>query len=431
MPEAFQIGLNLALKDGVSSVIEPIRLDLASLEAALAGSGVNLQDLCRLATAPASSTQRVGFDRSAPSAQAADENGPTQSEAITGQANKRSDQKIGAQPVVTSPLAHTPHDLILTSASATRAKQPVVPVKAEQVVVAMLGSSSATSVGLPSNIASASSVQFPSRGLPTDVDLTAPSTTHLMPSITPPPNVMYGEDQSKASLIARQFPQPESLSLLSTSKAVNDEWLTVAPPALPNNDAMPSSEVDIQHPETGSELFNGGDAAGPWRAAPVSSQPLWLMYSAVSTSSPMLTSPAATQREFSNAIGIQPLAPTFMRDGGTGQSESLSVANGKNSRPQVNWLAAQVGSLEPSHSTHEDGGAPLSAEQTKVDRPFSGAGRQPQDGRPVGGDVFFDGALVGRWISRLLSKEAERASIGPTGFDIRRSRLMSGPSVGA
>ena len=61
----------------------------------------------------------------------------------------------------------------------------------------------------------------------------------------------------------------------------------------------------------------------------------------------------------------------------------------------------------------------------------------PQDGAPAAnggameGDVFLDGALMGRWISRLLTRDAERASVGRTGFDIRRGRLLPGPTVGA
>ena len=46
------------------------------------------------------------------------------------------------------------------------------------------------------------------------------------------------------------------------------------------------------------------------------------------------------------------------------------------------------------------------------------------------GDVFLDGALIGRWMSRLLSKQVERASVGPTGYDVRRGRLLPGSSVG-
>ncbi len=46
------------------------------------------------------------------------------------------------------------------------------------------------------------------------------------------------------------------------------------------------------------------------------------------------------------------------------------------------------------------------------------------------GDVYLDGTLVGRWISRFLSREASRSPAGPTGFDKRRSPLMPGASVG-
>jgi hypothetical protein len=49
---------------------------------------------------------------------------------------------------------------------------------------------------------------------------------------------------------------------------------------------------------------------------------------------------------------------------------------------------------------------------------------------PREGDVFLDGMLVGRWMSRFLNREAERASAGPTGFDARRGRLLPGVTVG-
>jgi hypothetical protein len=49
---------------------------------------------------------------------------------------------------------------------------------------------------------------------------------------------------------------------------------------------------------------------------------------------------------------------------------------------------------------------------------------------PTQGDVFLDGALVGRWMSRLLSREASRATAGPTGYDLRRNALLPGPTVG-
>ena len=52
------------------------------------------------------------------------------------------------------------------------------------------------------------------------------------------------------------------------------------------------------------------------------------------------------------------------------------------------------------------------------------------DQQAIQGDVFLDGALVGRWISRFLSKETGRPSSGPTGFDSRRNALLPGVTVG-
>ena len=57
-------------------------------------------------------------------------------------------------------------------------------------------------------------------------------------------------------------------------------------------------------------------------------------------------------------------------------------------------------------------------------------GGQPDAGTGFEGNILLDGALVGRWISRLLTRDAERASVGRTGFDIRRGRLLPGATVG-
>jgi hypothetical protein len=60
----------------------------------------------------------------------------------------------------------------------------------------------------------------------------------------------------------------------------------------------------------------------------------------------------------------------------------------------------------------------------------SGSGSAGGPGGPTEGDVFLDGTLVGRWMSRHLSREAGRASVGPTGFDQRRNALLPGATVG-
>ncbi len=61
----------------------------------------------------------------------------------------------------------------------------------------------------------------------------------------------------------------------------------------------------------------------------------------------------------------------------------------------------------------------------------------PDDGQraqaqsvPLHGDVFLDGVLMGRWMSEHMTREADRPPSGPTGFDARRSPAWPGATVG-
>lgn len=45
------------------------------------------------------------------------------------------------------------------------------------------------------------------------------------------------------------------------------------------------------------------------------------------------------------------------------------------------------------------------------------------------GDVFLDGARVGRWMSEQMARDAGRPNTGPTGFDPRRSAAWPGAAV--
>jgi hypothetical protein len=82
----------------------------------------------------------------------------------------------------------------------------------------------------------------------------------------------------------------------------------------------------------------------------------------------------------------------------------------------------------PSRQPLRDDQSATAADDPAEAGPSRGSAETPQG--PTQGDVFLDGALVGRWMSRLLSKAASRATSGPTGFDARRSALLPGPTVG-
>lgn len=57
-----------------------------------------------------------------------------------------------------------------------------------------------------------------------------------------------------------------------------------------------------------------------------------------------------------------------------------------------------------------------------------GAGSRSQDGA-MRGDVFLDGAKVGRWMSERMARDAGRPNAGPTGFDPKRSVAWPGAAV--
>jgi hypothetical protein len=60
------------------------------------------------------------------------------------------------------------------------------------------------------------------------------------------------------------------------------------------------------------------------------------------------------------------------------------------------------------------------------------AGTATAAGAPtvIQGDVMLDGAAVGRWVSRALTRELRRPDAGPTGVDGRRDPVLPGIAVG-
>jgi len=121
-------------------------------------------------------------------------------------------------------------------------------------------------------------------------------------------------------------------------------------------------------------------------------------------------------------------------------SASLDAAPGAPSQP-VAPVASTI--IQQAVAGQGGRGAATVQQQGGVERamqfrpdPAQGGGAPeapptPQGGQAqLGGDVFLDGVLVGKWMSRFLGREAMRAPAGPTGFDPRRGRLMPGATVG-
>ncbi len=82
----------------------------------------------------------------------------------------------------------------------------------------------------------------------------------------------------------------------------------------------------------------------------------------------------------------------------------------------------QIGDASGSGSRGLQSGAPSSATSASVS--------QATNSGPTGGDVYLDGALMGRWMARNLTAQANRPASGGAGFDPRRGVFPTGAMIG-
>ena len=79
--------------------------------------------------------------------------------------------------------------------------------------------------------------------------------------------------------------------------------------------------------------------------------------------------------------------------------------------PRTDFEASQR--IEVGTDTEQPGGAATSVAST-----------------PIGGDVYLDGALMGRWVARTLTAAASRQPSSGSTFDPTRTRLPAGTMIG-
>ena len=82
----------------------------------------------------------------------------------------------------------------------------------------------------------------------------------------------------------------------------------------------------------------------------------------------------------------------------------------------------QIGDASGSGSQGLQSRAPSSA--------TSASASQATNSGPTGGDVYLDGALMGRWMARNLTAQANRPASGGAGFDPRRGVFPTGAMIG-
>jgi len=322
MIEAFEIGVSLALRDGVSDGLAKARRDVVALENAVRGGGISMQSL-RDAAAHA-----LGA--------------PVSARVTEAEQKKPSPAASEAQPM----------------AEMGRAVQPPVSTEHERREPA---------IAYPATAPLSDGSGFQMRAQ------SAPASEPALPAVIPPgwmpPAALDAPVFVQQPFSGGRFQaQPEGF-------AADVQPVAPAPPlpglaaVVTQQAAPPAQNID-------------------W-ARPVASEVAW--------SPPVGGMPNAVQ----HATARLPEGP-----GEQGRAfAGLGAASGQAAPLKAEWLGVGgQGSAAPP--------------------------AQKQDTGPREGDVFLDGTLVGRWMSRHLNREAERASVGPTGFDARRSRLMPGVTVG-
>ena len=110
-----------------------------------------------------------------------------------------------------------------------------------------------------------------------------------------------------------------------------------------------------------------------------------------------------------SAAGMAPEAAVLRRAGAANVPQGPSIATS---------VAAVGGGVLAAQSM-----TPATDGVTRPDGPNDAAG-------PTQGDVYLDGALMGRWMARSLAREAGRAPAGGSAFDARRNPLPAGRMIG-
>lgn len=356
MIEAYEIGIKLALQDGVSEGIAAIRRDLGSLDQAIAQTALRLDQL-----------QRIG-------AQAL-----TASRDQPGQAVPSLSARRPALPVTPSPLVEPePMAAPVGVQAATPAQSPLPRHPAEPAVVVAASRAAAGEPGL-----------VPPAAMPRP-DAAAPAVaTRLTPIMV---------DAARPSSVP---PLPEQPTFTPPTGAVVMASSPVA--------AMPRLTTPIlQTPDDWTQK-------GERPREPTSARPAGLLSSIpeVATAPPRQPFVEPAQRDRVRRIGHR-------------HSETREVGM-RDSAPAVVVPAARVATVPAKMPTFVSA-TPSMAPQASSSYAPPAASSQVKE-TSMRGDVFLDGARVGRWMSEQMAREAGRPNTGPTGFDPRRSPAWPGAAV--
>ena len=353
MSEAFEVGVTLALSDGVSESIASTRKDMARLEEVLQAGGVSVQQL-RAAASEIISVTRQPLPTRQPDGESSEAK-PVDSEAMdSGRAQgvpthqsgvTNSPERVQTQDVVVGRL--TDDALPLSTQSRPSQQRPAAP----DVGAGQISSPIQVSSNIPDTFAAR---------LPQATDSQSPPVTVAIP--------------------AYSVPLSPSWSMQAVSRTSDDD----------------ASQQNKGANVEATQLLDYDDS---W----------WTQRQSGFTSTVDDLASAERPPMPATDVGVPP------------RQQSSAVSPREGSEP-----AAPVSqAYSPASSFEDEDNDGAGRRQAPVAPMMSTSSASPTEG-----DVFLDGALLGRWMSKHLTAQVGRASAGPTGFDPRRGRLLPGATVG-
>ncbi len=375
MIEAFEIGVSLALQDGISESIASAQQSVVALQAAIASSGVSIQALREAGSKAASIT---GGERDQTQSRKTD----------AGEANQA--LPSAASSAGETPAAKTAQEGGLTSPGLLYPAYQNVAGDAETQDRPQSGDDE-RAYGEPARIfiSTADDAAGASR-----MDMGGPQLPEAPPSLSEAglgaTELSPGLDRAPSSALSGYVAQQDTVSL-GAPGAPGDAAISL-PDRAAHLDMRGGSAPGSQDRISLSTVVFPNDAP-PAQPAGMRSGGVW----PIMPGAPNLDQPGPFEDD---AAGWPSLAPGD--DAGANRTPDTIV------RTTMRTASPRMTAAQPS-------AAPQG---------------QPRQSEPFKGDVYLDGMLVGRWMSKYLRREAERADSGPTGFDAKRSRLLPGVTVG-
>lgn len=433
MTEAFEIGVSLALQDGVSEAIGKARRDVAALEHAVRESGISLRSLRDVGARSAS----VAFeDRRREAGDAP----PRRVEPEMAPRLALEEPRLEASTLHSDAVASVEKGVAPRAESA--ASRPVESAVAPQMEA--VGESPALQdVGAWPGLGAIWAEAATSREA-----APVPSAKSVEDVVLPMPRLEVSPGEPVAPALIERPKEPQTITGTLTSAPTvaaplerSEDSRRVAAPVevVALADDGESDEVAGRHemaPAAAPQIMREEVSQAQQRVAQIPGRADALaMWGAEGTQDAPLPEerPASKAGTESGLAGPMSLLSALRFSGGSPagtQGADHSTAVGEDVAAPYDETVADIS----APATAAPATMPLRRSAAGVGAPHAKENDTEQvgarDAGPQEGDVFLDGMLVGRWMSRFLSREVSRASAGPTGFDPRRGQLLPGVTVG-